>query len=52
MKSTISFISDVSQPTRSPGLKKEIQWGEREVEDVAKRGLKEGRIGNREMLRI
>ena len=36
----------------SPGLKKEIQWGEREVEDVAKRGLKEGRIGNREMLRI
>lgn len=36
----------------SPGLKKEIQWGEREEEDVAKRGFKEGRSGNREMLRI
>ena len=36
----------------SPGLKKEIQWGEREEEDVAKRGFKEGRSGNREMPRI
>lgn len=36
----------------SPGLKKEIQWGEGEEEDVAKRGLKEGKSGSREMLRI